>query len=47
MEKDIEFTMHEVDSTPEGDVLYIRGWKLLDTLKRWGYSLGKSISIQQ
>ena len=47
MKKDIEFTIHEADNTPEGDALYIRARKLLDTLKGWGHSLGKSIVIQQ
>ena len=47
MEKAIEFIIHEADNTPEGDALYIRGRKLLDTLKGWGHSLGKSIAIQR
>ena len=43
----IQFLVHQSDSTPEGEALYIRYQKLLDTLTSWCHSLGKSIAIQR
>ena len=43
----IQFLVHQSDSTPEGEALYIRCQKLLDTLTSWCHSLGKSIAIQR